>query len=858
MGIHLSKFSGLEFLSLFFVVFHSGGASVARFISYLLFLVVLVFSSSAFAEDSEVARQCRQLLSGSDAGDVAINSSDPVMDAKTQTFEFSELILPGEKNLAVRYPFIVMNAPQRFLDIVYSAGVEEFPDPTGQAGTRRVFNLISSGHPWAGGQRINEHYRAIERVMQSLELQASGSKSGRNTVLLVGDPGTGKSLFLKILKNAAHRATLMDERFYAFTFEWTHLDQIPSIKDSPFVPKAARQEGTEVGYPAAQGDSPFVLLPEPVQDSILGLVGPEVERRIGRTPRPRRHLNFKDEFLRDEIIKHYATQKGSALTNIEIVEALSKHVRITRKILGTTENTPLINAQGDEVNERALFAAEHILVGNLYGPDHPMAWNLTRIPRANGSMVLLDEFLKNPEPMQRTFLEAFQSGEISANGVPGLETDIFWIAADNTANLKKLKEKDPRSPLLSRLDRAHLGQSVRPLTVAKTLAMEIPDLYMRELGKPEAEYVSVNSRSAEENGLDLLFPPNQDPRTPIVTPAGRFALTVGSGEQQVHIMPHSLEYLAMVSAISRCNFDPSRVRFGQSFPMVKNQANVFRDPVSRLRALMGMSEMTRGQLIELAEISEASSEGEFGLMHRDAVSILGEAIFNAKKPENGGVVTPMLIRDVLFTKLRGQEILEGEEEDAAKLALFARLVWDEFTMPEMATDLRLAVTGGDSATVNKIYSDLVQEIAELHRDPDAEDYYDNHNQRKTIDRARIEKIAKAYARVNRQRFEIGEIANWLVQFSAVASASQQDGRALDRKHEGLLNAIRQYLADTVMESHKVTLDMLLDVISGSETQASEAQRARAHDVMKSLELHYGYTQGSVRRLVQAVRSVESK
>ncbi|PIR23903.1 MAG: hypothetical protein COV44_00380 [Deltaproteobacteria bacterium CG11_big_fil_rev_8_21_14_0_20_45_16] len=854
MGIFQSNFA-FQF-HLYLRATSGGGTIVGKLFALPIVALFLMGGSSLWAQ-GEIEGLCRAFLAGAAGEETdiesALNSSDDMEKALAERHQLIDLIRPDAENLALKHPFIVMRSPQRVYSIIRDAGYEEVPDPTGRMGLRRIYNLISSGHPLAGGLRLNEQYSAVERVIQSFEAQASGSQSGRNVVLLAGDPGTGKSLFLKILRNSLYTATLKFPQYYAYTFEFIGLDQIPSIRSAPFVPKAAREPGTTVGYPAPMADSPFVLLPKSFQNRLIAMTTDLVQERIGRKPLPKRNRDFKTDFIRREIIQHYAELKKGPLSNMEVVEALNKHVRIVRRILGTEENTPFITAQGDEINERALFASEHALVGATYGADHPMAWNLSRLPKANGSLAVLDEVLKNPDALLRTLLEAFQSGTISANGVPTIEADITWLTATNTEDVRKIRAKEQRPPLLDRLDEVQMNLSIRPSTIGKTLAMEMPDLYMRRLGESNAGFIPVDPRAEEENRLDELFPPNQDPRSPILSPAGRYALQLGEGAQAIQVMPHTLEFLSMLASLSRSNFKRSKVRFADAFPMVKTNSNLFRDPVSRLRALTGTAEVSRTNLVELAEISEASDEGTFGLSHREAVSVWSEAAYHAQKADRGGVITPMLIRDVLIEKIREGELFKDQAEAAVLVAQYAQLVWSEFTLPAMNRDLQFAVAGGNSDVVDRIYSEVIQEIAALHVDPDAQSYFDSHQQ--MIDRERLKKIGEAFARVNRVRFEVPEIGKWLVQFSA----TQSGGRAgAQQKHKGLMEAIRLYQADAVLEANRMNMDTLLSVVAGQEGQVTDQVRQRADDVVRSLEQNLGYSPESVRRLIQEVRSVQRR
>lgn len=97
------------------------------------------------------------------------------------------------------------------------------------------------------------------------------------------------------------------------TFAWrkTDLSALPSLK--PFIPDP---NGV---LEAALDDSPFVLLPVEIQNTILS--------RSSETSRAQ-SIDPVSEFLRDAILKHHTAEFGRELTPDEVVKILDRYVTL--------------------------------------------------------------------------------------------------------------------------------------------------------------------------------------------------------------------------------------------------------------------------------------------------------------------------------------------------------------------------------------------------------------------------------------------------------------------------------------------------------------------------------------------------
>jgi hypothetical protein len=314
------------------------GAALRRkfFNHYLLILGSAAFSVGASKAADEAVPICGSLLLGSE--------ESVSQDVSALTEEHSLLDIVNNPQFFVDHPTTVMNAHQKLLSWIYSQRFYELPDYPGKIALE-VFPALS--HPVTAnhGRMIVGNYEEIQSFVDFLRAGADESGSTSKMLLYVGPAGTGKSEFINVLSRVGAWATTQSPDFFEYTFEWTGLDQIDALK---YIGKKT--------FSTPLQESPLVLLPESLQEKVLELTKPKVQNLIGFDPKPIiRKPNPQSQFVRDAILTQYSKALGKkSLSNKEVVETLSKHLKIKRRVL-TKENFPKIDAQGRDVPYNELF-----------------------------------------------------------------------------------------------------------------------------------------------------------------------------------------------------------------------------------------------------------------------------------------------------------------------------------------------------------------------------------------------------------------------------------------------------------------------------------------------------------------------
>lgn len=219
---------------------------------------------------------CSQLLGGnaSTGMELALGASEARTQAQAENHSLIEFF--GVDGPASQYPLMAMSAAQRTKALILHRGTVEVADPFAEAGKRTKYSLISDGVPETGGRRIIRQYPAVEAVVRQISAQAEGHRMGNYAPTLVGNPGTGKSEFIIILRSAFMHLPLYDSKYFVYTFEWVGLNEIPSL--SEVYPGGAPIH-------SQMNESPLALLAEPLQQAYMEAMGEKVGGRSWAIPR---------------------------------------------------------------------------------------------------------------------------------------------------------------------------------------------------------------------------------------------------------------------------------------------------------------------------------------------------------------------------------------------------------------------------------------------------------------------------------------------------------------------------------------------------------------------------------------------
>lgn len=817
---------------------------------FFLCLVAVGFGILDVAHSTEpLGDRCAGLM-GDLMGEAAgvLSEGDSQSEAELRRYLLSDLLVPGDESLIKKHPWIIMNSAQRLLHMIYKAGVREIPDRRLGYGTRKRYAFFSDAIDLTGGAFVVGHLEGIEAIVAQVEATADGQPTKDHVAMLMGPPGTGKSHVLTLKRRGLLNATQKLPEYFAFTFEWVDLSEIPGLRGR--LPEACTRAEHPEPFADPINDSPFAVLPEAVQNRLLAKYDEDVRSLIGRAPMPKRELSPKSHFIRSKIFEYYANQKGKPLTLQEMVEALNRHVRIKRLVLGRDNTAPYLANQGKEPNLPRLFGKNNPIVQAEFGNNDPFAVHEGVIAMANGGVVFFDEIMKNELSFLGKLLNLFSSHIVEV--APGVlvPADLVFLAASNLHEEEELRSKDPQSPLLSRKNDIPWPYVIYPDEVGRVLVMEIANLRARELGTgASADFVDIQGRDVFK-----LFP-EVEPYQPVVTPHGRYSLVIGGAQNgEISLAPHAIEFITNVITLTRLNFDRAKVRFGDKYPIVTANDGIFGDPITRLRVLLGQKKVSEAQLQDLHTISQLSKEGYFGMDHRDVERWWQATVTESQNSVHQNTVTPLLLYEVLKKRITSEKMLKGDQGAQKRAALFADIVFSEFVLPAIKEDLNLAFARSEGRDVmDQVYEEIIQELYALGTDPEAEFYTAQpSNERRRIDRARLDKIRRIYQEKQGRPLSPQEISTW-VGFTGRVSTPER----ARLKNPQLLSAIAAYQTEVVLQKERTTIKRLLDVADGTAVSATTSETARARSLMEILQNELGYNLHAAKVAIDLLINVEA-
>lgn len=621
------------------------------------------------------------------------------------------------QNLAVKYPAIVMNAAQR---VVSWMGIN---GPDARLHVRRaldleygsrevnVYPLFSDGLPETSGVRIVGQHAAIQVLVDYVTAQARGDTSNSKIPLFIGPPGTGKSALIKALLNAANHATRQNGPTAMWTVTWKNLGSIDALR--PFFLQSEAADGTAQmrDYRCPINDSPFTLLPEELQTPVLNLARERVRDLIGVEPSPQNKPCPHCEFIRHKILEQYMAQHGvTSLSPTQIVQVLSRHLRVDPFVIGAFGDRPVLDALGRDVDWAQLFGAPNPMVRAMEGPGHPLATFLNgAVLRWNGAVGLIDEYWRNISELRDVFLGIIQDRQVSRSG-PTVPLDVVVFGASNNESVRQAMENSASRAQLDRMRLVPLPLLKTPHPVAETaLMMKYPrGLRQRRLSTDADSELAPLTRA----NLREIFP-TPTSGAPFLGPDGRFALYIETdGNRQVHLSPHTLMYMAdLVTATRLSTNAAAAAKLNPTSKIVHSP--IFANLMMRLEVLHRTATINDAERAELDALSTMLEEGQFGISARDfAETWLPAVVAEAQRPENNGCVTPIVAKNVLKRLLNDGVIATPDNTTRLRWLTMSEAIMTHFVVPGLASDVQSGVAGS-GGQADALYDEVFQELLAL-------------------------------------------------------------------------------------------------------------------------------------------------
>ncbi|MCB9025673.1 MAG: sigma 54-interacting transcriptional regulator [Bdellovibrionaceae bacterium] len=815
-----------------------------RYILGILFLLsTLGISKLSFAIESELDKpsdlkietsDCEKtleglsLLWGGKEGEVAGGKkSDKLFTAVLEEHKLSEL-----PELALKHPSIMMTAAQRIYSIILKAG--SYKMNLRGKGEVTIYKLFSEPTEYNKGKFIVGHEKELETFVDSIRSAIRGSVK---VPFFEGPAGTGKTLLQDILRHALYHSTLYDEEAFYYTVEWVNLDQIPSLD---FINNGTAR--------APLHDSPFAILPESSQARLLSHVQAKVDvSKIGPL-NPVSSPDGHNSQIRKEIVKFYAKQKAekgkgkeksSVLSDQEIIQALDKHLVIKRQILGMDGSAPILDAQGKEYNPGALFIKENLLLASIVegSTDNPLAWTYGLIPKANGSVLFLDEFPRNISQLRDMFLRLFESKSVQYGGSPVVPVDTFIIAAGNHESLEKLYQEGGAKAHMDRITAIPFNWSIRPHEIAMTQLLMYKEVYSRKLD-------DKNAKIKKANLLELF--PRASVGEDFLSPDGREELWIGDGDSRVHISPHALMFAAMITSATRLHIDGAEALTKENHYTYRG--NTYKSPIERLKYLMGKdSHLSTGEIEDLEKASILFKEGHFGLSMRDATEWITRAASKAAKTTKD--LTPKIVIET-FRELLAEGVfksLGGDEKLRKRWLIYADLIANYLLLDQLRADVMRSL-GNHKTLIENTYDEVILEMMAAGKG--SEDYKHPRTQTaKPINKDRLKKVSLIYQELFGENLDFQQMATMFM----VAEASRSDKGVVQRDRQ-LLDAITKYFAE------KAAADIdLASIIQVHQTGESPDRRTRGRydDLVLNMK-RLGYTEEGMVNTLIYVEELETR
>ena len=291
-------------------------------------------------------------------------------------------------------PLIAQNSPSRLLEIIMPAGLEEIPEHERWLGATRRYKLFS--------QKLFGIDRPIEEVVRYFTAGAEKLSTGKQLLLLVGPPASGKSSFVSMLKRALENYSLRP---------------VFMIRGCPMF------------------EEPLHLLPRYQREDFKKETGIKIEGDLCPHCKFRLDTEYKAE---DGVVRWWDFP----------VETFTFSVQGTRGI-GSFEPS---DEKSSDVTE--LVGRENIAVSSTKGPTHPLAFSLSgELEKSNRGLFEGRELIKADEKILWVFISAAEEKEIKVQGstLPHISIDLVLIGHTNLVELNKFSSRQENEALHDRI-----------------------------------------------------------------------------------------------------------------------------------------------------------------------------------------------------------------------------------------------------------------------------------------------------------------------------------------------------------------------------------------------------------------------
>lgn len=323
---------------------------------------------------------------------------------RKKQLEKKKMTLKDYLELLKQDPFIAQNSASRLLETILGYGISEIPESERFWRGDISYNLFSKS--------LFGIDKAIANVVDHIKAGANNLSVGKQILLLLGPPASGKSTFVNVLKKALEN--------------YSH-----------------RPVFRIAGCPIFE--EPLHLLPRNKQEEIAQALGIKIEGDLCPVCRAKLLKNYKDS---DGVVRWWDME----------VESMSFSIQ-GRRGIGSFEPA---DDKTSDISQ--LVGHENINVTATKGIDHPEAYSLTgELNVANRGICEGIEFVKNKEEMLWVFLSVAQEKVIKVQGspFPHISVDLVVIGHTNFNEFKRFAGEKKGEALHNRIYVVHFAYPLR-------------------------------------------------------------------------------------------------------------------------------------------------------------------------------------------------------------------------------------------------------------------------------------------------------------------------------------------------------------------------------------------------------------
>jgi len=314
--------------------------------------------------------------------------AEDVIRKKAKKERHKEITLRDYLELLKKDPLIAQNSPSRLFEICLASGVEPIPEKERWLGVEKSYPLFSN--------KLFGIERPTTQFVSFLETGAARLSTGKQILLFVGPPASGKSSFVKILKEA---------------LEAYNQRQVFAIKNCPI-----HQE-------------PLLLLPRYLRKEFEKELGVRIEGDLCRVCR--------------HTLEEFTDKETDEVKWLDIpVETFTFSIQGVRGIAS-------FEATDDPASDIAKLVG-HENIGITQNPDkgydHYLAFTLSgELPKGNRGLVEGRELTNAKKEQLAVFFSVAEEKEIKIEGsnFPHISVDLIVIGHTNLASHQEFNKQGP-------------------------------------------------------------------------------------------------------------------------------------------------------------------------------------------------------------------------------------------------------------------------------------------------------------------------------------------------------------------------------------------------------------------------------